>query len=272
MSMDLFRKAYLASVALAVGAGPGLASEQKSDAYAWSGFDVGVQGGYGGSVEQDNLSVADFEIPVSFFPADQNVGGIVAHGAIGGAHIGYDQQFGSLVFGVRAELDATGLRQATSNVTKFSLNGGSNCQLGCLEYDTSATFRDSRQAFLLGRGGYALDRLMVYAEAGLAISNQGLDVQALQLEVSGNPLRPPTLIGAWSGAGAHDLAGGAFGLGAQYALTDHWQLGAEWRFADFAPVGENADLTYSRNIYDHAVAYRAGFLENFGLLNAGYRF
>jgi outer membrane immunogenic protein len=270
--MEVLRRVLLASVMLAAGTSPVLATEVKADSepYSWSGFDFGVQGGYGGSVEHDNLGVADFEIPTSFFPTGKTVGDIAAQRAIGGAHIGYDQQFGSLVFGIRGEIDATELKGANSDITKFNLNGGTNCQLGCNEYVTSAAFSDSRQAFLLGRSGYDFDRILVFAEGGVAVGNESVTVLATQAEEGG--LGGPILTGAWYGTGTHTVVGGAVGLGADYALTSRWRLGAEWRFVDFAGASNQADLVFSHNIYDHTVGYRAGFLENLGLLDASYRF
>lgn len=267
-------RALLVSAVVAAGASPVLATEVKpsSEAYSWTGFDFGLQGGYGGSVERDNLSLASFQFPLLFPTTDRAVGDVTAHRAVGGAHIGYDQQYGAFVFGIRGELDATGLAGTTNRVTKFNLNGGANCQSGCQDYDTSLAFQDTRQAFLLGRSGYAFDRILIFAEGGVAFSNVSSGLQATQSTVPGNPARSPTLNGAWSGTGEHALTGGAIGLGAEYALTDHWRLGAEWRFADFAPAGYFADLVFSRDIYNRPVAYKVGFLENLGLLDASYRF
>lgn len=205
--------------------------------YSWTGFEVGVQGGYGWGVENDNLSATEFGVLADHFDAND---------AIGGAHVGYNQQFGSLVLGVRGEIDASGL---SGSITKTSSSGGA-CFEGCT---VSLSFRNTWQAFLLGRAGFAFDRLLVYATGGLAIGDDRESVTASNFgEV-------------WNGAQTKTLVGGAIGLGAEYAFDEHWRFGAEWRYANFGKRDYSATgLT--------TVSYKAGFSENLALVDLSYRF
>jgi outer membrane immunogenic protein len=206
--------------------------------YSWTGFNVGVQGGYGWGDENDNLSA--YRVPADHFSAN---------GAIGGAHVGYDQQFGSLVLGVRGEIDASGL---SGSATAFIPNSPSVCFEGC-----SVSFRNTWQAFLLGRAGVAFDRLLVYAVGGLAVGDDRESVTTNIFE--GTP---------GTASQTKTLYGGAIGLGAEYAFDEHWRLGAEWRYASFGK-GD-----YSAALYEavHAVPYKAGFSENLALVDLSYRF
>ncbi len=177
--MSITRSLALASVALCAVASAAVASDLPTmkgpppaptpAPYSWTGFDIGLQAGYGWGVENDDLSTTDFiEVPIDHFSAN---------GAFGGAHVGYDQQIGSLVLGVRGEFDATGLNGSTFGTS--TTNVISACE-GCSVTDASLAFRNTWQAFLLGRAGFAFDRVLVYATGGLAIGDDRENVTATQ--------------------------------------------------------------------------------------------
>ena len=165
--------------------------------FSWTGFDVGVQGGYGWGAENDDLSLSQFEFTADHFNAN---------GAIGGAHVGYDQQFGSFVLGVRGEFDFSGLHGST-HATSYTDNAP--CYEGCT---VSLSFRNTWQAFLLARAGVAFDRLLVYATGGLAIAD---DRESVVMTDYYEDL--------WAGSQTNTLVGGAIGLGAEYAFDEHWR-------------------------------------------------
>jgi outer membrane immunogenic protein len=247
--MSHSRNLLLASVALCAIASTALAADLPTmkgpppapvaAPYSWTGFNIGVQGGYGWGDENDNLSATDFAVVADHFNAN---------GAIGGAHVGYDQQFGSLVLGVRGELDASDL---SGSITKMSFGGG--CVEGC---DVSLSFHNTWQAFLLARAGIAFDRLLVYATGGLAVGDDRESVRATHFST------------VWTGAQTDTLVGGAIGLGAEYAFDEHWRLGAEWRYANFGRGNYSATSTG----FPPVVNYKAGFSENLALVDLSYRF
>jgi outer membrane immunogenic protein len=227
--------------------------------YSWTGFDVGVQAGYGWGNENDDLSLSQF-----FRAPDDHFS---AHGAIGGAHVGYDQQLGSLVLGVRGELDASGLRgTATSSLTTYPSYSSSCASEGCTITDASLAFRNTWQAFLLGRAGVAFDRLLVYAVGGLALGDDRENVAVTQTRygTGGSQIGIPQ---TWTGSQTNTLVGGAIGLGAEYAFDKHWTFGAEWRYVDFA----RGDYSASSGGFN-TVRYKAGFSENLAIFDVGYHF
>ncbi len=111
---------------------------------------------------------------------------------------------------------------------------------GSYTRNTFATYFIDRewQATLRGRFGYAFDRLLVYATGGLAVTS---------LKTGGNytfqtiigpalapfPGAPPQNFSAPGVGSSQDYLGVTFGGGIEYALTNNWSLGAEYRFADF---------------------------------------
>jgi outer membrane immunogenic protein len=252
--MSSARSLLLASVALCTGASTAFASDLPTTKgpppppvaapYSWTGFNVGLQGGYGWGVENDDLSTADFLGVIGLF-ADH----FSAAGPIGGAHVGYDQQLGSLVLGVRSELDASGLHGST-------VASSTVCSEGCTVTDASLAFHNTWQAFLLGRGGVAFDRLLVYVTGGVAF---GDDRESATITQTGSST------GVWTGSQTKTLVGGAIGLGADYALDQHWRIGAEWRYVSFGKGDYSA-------IGPSTVAYKAGFSENLALFDVSYGF
>jgi len=107
--------------------------------YNWTGFYIGINGGYGfGRSRWDGL-------PASF---DVN-GGMV------GGQLGYNWQFGQFVYGVEGDGDWTHLRGTAS----FA-----HCNVGCqTRNDFLATAR--------GRLGIAADRWLPYVTGGLAVGD-----------------------------------------------------------------------------------------------------
>ena len=223
--------------------------------YSWSGVFVGAQGGYAWGVEDDDLDA------VLAAPADH----FRAEGPLGGARVGYDRQFGALVIGFVGEIDATNQAGATTDGAKV-------CETGCKLTEASLKFQNKWQGYLLGRAGVAFDRLLVFAEGGLSLGDDDESMTATQVLYPPNSNRPPTLLGAWDGSRRQTLAGGALGLGAEYALDDHWRVGSEWRLAEFARGNDPANLVYSGHGGVSAATYKAGFSENLAVLDLSYRF
>ena len=117
-----------------------------------------MQGGYGWGAESDDLSFTPIDITADHFTANS---------LFGGAHIGYDQQFGSLVIGARAELDGFDLHGSKTATSPG--DGGAICNFeGCT---VALSFHNTWQAFLLARAGVAFDRWLVYVTGGLALGD-----------------------------------------------------------------------------------------------------
>jgi outer membrane immunogenic protein len=109
--------------------------------FSWTGFYVGVNGGYGfGRSKWDGLP-ATFDVK----------GGLV------GGQLGYNWQFGQFVYGLEGDGDWTDLR-GHANAVRCA--GTTLCQT---RNDFLSTVR--------GRFGLAVDRLLPYATGGLAVGN-----------------------------------------------------------------------------------------------------
>ena len=116
-------------------------------AYSWTGFYLGINGGYGwGSSNWNALNSSSGP-----------------NGGLIGGTIGYNWQTGAAVLGLEGDIDWTDLRGSFTNAA---------CPTGCQT-------RNGWLATMRGRLGYAIDRVMPYATGGLAVG----DIRAAQLGV-----------------------------------------------------------------------------------------
>ncbi len=106
--------------------------------YNWTGFYVGINGGYG-------WSSSDVDAP--FAGSFDTSGGLV------GGTLGYNWQMGQAVFGLEGDIDWTDLR-------------GSGACAG-----TTCETRNDWLSTVRGRIGYAFDRFMPFATGGVAFGN-----------------------------------------------------------------------------------------------------
>jgi outer membrane immunogenic protein len=226
--------------------------------YSWTGFNIGANIGYGWGAESDNLSTSDLAIPADSFTVE---------GLLGGVHAGYDWQINSLVLGVLGELDVSGLRGSKSTSSTQFLDGSDCASEGCYVTRGSLAFRNTWQAFLLARAGIAFDRLLVYGTGGLAIADDRESASISLTEYNGGYTDPDVFASA-SGAQTKTLYGWALGLGAEYALDAHWQIGAQYRYALFPKT----TYTLNQEPITIPIQYKAGFSENILMLDVGYHF
>jgi outer membrane immunogenic protein len=151
-------------------------------AFDWSGFYVGVNGGYGwGSSRYD------------FGAAGANRFNV--NGGLAGGTIGYNYQFGQTVVGIEGDFDWA------------NLNGSSACVAGICQtkVDWLSTVR--------GRLGYAVDRFMPFVTAGAAFG----DVKA---SIPGLGSQSNTQAGWTVGGGAEYAFAPNWTIKAEYLYVD----------------------------------------------------
>jgi outer membrane immunogenic protein len=117
--------------------------------YNWSGFYVGVNGGWGWGTSKFTFTDAAF--PNGFSGTANDSGGVV------GGTAGVNFQTGGFVFGVEGDWDWSGINTGTT-LTICNVTG--TCQTG-----------NNWLATLRGRAGYAADRVLFYGTAGGAFAN-----------------------------------------------------------------------------------------------------
>jgi outer membrane immunogenic protein len=184
----------------------------------WSGFYIGVNGGYGGDVfkQYGNLagsSATNGPITLSTY-ASSRTGGFIA-----GGHAGYNFQFYKhFVVGVETDgqwSGVAGLNQAA--VTEAGLGSVLLSQQSRLDW-----FGTSRL-----RAGFARGDSLSYATAGVAYGNVGIS----EYDVSG---------GLFTNSSSAVRAGWVLGSGTEYAILPNVSLRAEYLYMSMAGLNSSA--------------------------------
>lgn len=195
---------------------PGLAAAQDLKGFDWSGFYVGANVGVVRSTGTADLDYPGGPPPGSGFGFSGNnlyrAGSLVdadlpklfklnSVGSIGGLDAGFNMQSGAFVFGLEGDLSAVDGTGASRTGT--STSGGTVVNV-TTSLDALMTAR--------ARAGIAVDRLMFFATAGLAVGHSSLGTD-LNYSDLGKSV-------AEAGKSGGLVPGVVGGLGAEYALSD----------------------------------------------------
>ncbi len=161
----------MASVAAVVFAAPAFAADLPTKAMpmvappvsTWTGFYIGVNGGYGWG--KDNF---DDPVALSFALLDgrtapATINGLSPKGGVFGGHAGYNWQSGSWVGGLEADLDGADIK-ATNSLSFSSIDGTTFSQSNSTKFDTLATLR-ARLGLLI------VPDVLIYGTAGGAAAH-----------------------------------------------------------------------------------------------------
>jgi len=178
-------------------------------AFSWTGFYAGLDAGW---------AWGDAELAIGN-PDDEefNVDGWLA-----GGFVGYNHQFSSLVVGLEADIEGTGI------------DGGDNDDdLGDFGADVNV------QGSIRGRLGYAAGRFLPYVTGGLAAASVDADSDA-------------------RGGDSSTEWGWTAGVGADVAVTDRVFVRGEYRYSDFADFDNDDDAAEIQDLRTHAVRVGVG--------------
>jgi outer membrane immunogenic protein len=164
-----------------------------SPATNWSGFYIGAMGGY-----------------ASQTGGDPNINPISVKGGFGGATVGYNWQFGTIVAGIEAD-------GAWANVNG-TVTG--NAPINGVLVPASVTDKLNALATVRGRIGVAFDQVLLYGTAGLAIADNKMSASALGVTVSDNKTQ----------------TGWTAGAGVEWMFIPRWSLKAEYLYRSFGGV------------------------------------
>jgi outer membrane immunogenic protein len=220
--------------------------------YNWTGFYIGLNGGYSWGRARATIDPGAPLVPVTL---GQNV-----DGWLGGAQIGYNWQLDrTWVVGLEADIQGTGERGrrfdqlGTIRVTGLGATLFSDTTT---EFPWFATFR--------ARGGVLVDpSLLLYATGGLAVGEikAAITPSAIFQRFDGNSNNtigaPFTIVGA-TVSGSETRVGWTVGAGAEKKFARNWSAKLEYLYMDFGSqryFGGTANQT-DINFRDHVV--RAG--------------
>jgi outer membrane immunogenic protein len=185
--------------------------------FSWSGFYVGINGGYG-------WGTSSWTDPVSGF----STGDFDVNGALVGGTLGYNLQTGSWVWGLEADFDATWIK------------GTDTTTCGALGCQTSLPWLATGRA----RIGYAWDRWLPFITAGAAYGNIKMTTPVDTSETANK-------LGWTAGVGVEYAFMGAWSAKFEYLYVD---LGTTTCSA--ATCGVDIDVGFKTNIVRAGLNYR----------------
>jgi outer membrane immunogenic protein len=148
--------------------------------FTWSGFYVGLNAGGGFSTSNNNGGNSYF-LPAGSVVNSAGTNGVLTlpgggnsrSGFVGGAQIGYNWQFGSLVAGLETDFQYADMNRGNGQVTPFpgyTFVGATGVAFAAPPATVVTNNGSSQKYFgtVRGRLGYAIDRTLIYGTAGLA--------------------------------------------------------------------------------------------------------
>lgn len=198
--------------------------------FDWTGFYIGVRGGYAaGTVRiQDGYCVQWDECgyPGSRYYADLDLSGWEA-----GGHVGAAVQYDSIVLGVETDLNWSGVR-GEGGYTYYNAEWDEEEDGNPLEWaELDLLWEGSAVAKI----GFAVDRFMPYALAGIAYGQADLHTHREFGPENGRheiDFYHPTA----------NLLGYTVGVGGAYAVTDNIILNGEARYTQYGDVWSHAEV------------------------------
>jgi outer membrane immunogenic protein len=195
--------------------------EAAPPAYDWSGFYVGINGGWGfglgdGDYDYTGFGAAALAVLPGGFDPD-------ADGGLVGGTVGLNWQSGRWVFGVEGDIAWSGI----DGTDTFAFAGGG----GVTPFVQTTDFEMDWFATARGRVGLVADRFLVYATGGAAFADVSLSTTLVAT---------PLATGNFAGATDDVEFGWVAGLGGELGLTEHLTFKVEGLFYDLGEISTTA--------------------------------
>jgi outer membrane immunogenic protein len=258
-----------AVAALALG-GPAMAADLPVKAppiiaplYDWTGFYVGINGGW-------SWGKSDTDLTLVGFPPFSGIGNI--NGGLVGGQAGYNWQVNpKIVIGVEADVQKawqSGTLQLDDGPFCVTIVGGALLR----RCDTASVTLEQRLSwFGTGRlrlGFLPLPHMMLYATGGVAFGEIENNVTLSTLTVSQGPNGTTTTAALAAGSANSNRIGWVAGGGVEHALGGLWTAKLEYLFVDYGTFSNTYTLagvpvlTTSTHLTDNII--RAGLNYRFG--------
>jgi len=228
--------------------GPPPAPTIVAPTFSWTGFYVGVNGGYADPTAGLGVTAGSgWNTPDPDWSANAKGPGVAAagthdiglHGFLGGAQAGYNYQINAFVLGVEADADYTNLRGAYATPNYTAANGtGEYWAKGSAGLESLFTLR--------ARAGLAFDRLLVFATGGVAVTGESFSQSigfSNPTQIITLPTTPNGVNGYNAGGASKTAVTGVIGGGLEYAFDNHWSLKGEYLYAPLKSEGFNSTYT-----------------------------
>ncbi len=243
--------------------------------FTWSGFYVGLNAGAGFRSNSNGRSDYVFDDPAGSV-APGLIAGINNDLAIfgrrsgddtgftGGAQIGYNWQFGSMVVGIEADINYLDRGNGDRGYFVPGIAGTG------LDLTVAGNGRGSNWfGTLRPRVGFAFDRTMIYATGGLAYSNGG---NRRGYAVLTDPAAGDAIVAEWFGRGSSSNWGWTLGAGIEHAFTDNWTAKLEYLYVDLDRGGSQRYVSVNGAPFSNIVGVRRGDEDGMHVVRVGLNY
>lgn len=229
----------------------------------WTGLKAGGQIGYGWENDRNQVSESALTLlgatPYGSFPLGQNTA--KPSGVIGGAHVGFDYQWGHIVSGAEVSIDGSAIRGRTgltgANLFAPTAFGALGAPIG------TVTTRNDWRGAVTGRLGYAYGPALFYVTSGFSFARYNFASTYNAQYAPGAGFTPAFFV---NDSFSKFRLGGVLGGGVEYALNDRWSVRAEYRYTDFGKFREIQRANFLGMVQEHRLTdsvVQAGFSYNF---------
>jgi outer membrane immunogenic protein len=202
-------------------------------AFRWSGFYLGVNGGYGWGEDPVALS----STPTGLLTQGINAGVLPSslatnpQGGVAGGQVGWNYQMNSIVLGLEADMDWTGIKGNASSTSP----GPVTAAVGVPRTVTASQSLDWLATFRARLGYTPVDRWLVYVTGGGAAGHANISANFITNDVG--LLSGCAFVGECEGGSASKtLWGWAAGVGAEVAVGSHWTFRGEYLHYDLGSL------------------------------------
>jgi outer membrane immunogenic protein len=185
---------------------------------SWTGFYLGVNGGYAWSAKDGKLDASACEFCYFGGPFEASGKSLSPSGGFGGGQMGYNWQEGRLVFGIETDIQGAGIEDSRH----LDLIGGDAAAFAKSELNWFGTLR--------GRIGYTFDQTLVYFTGGLAYGGMKDTLSVT------SPWGDTTKVSKEDTKTGYVLGGGL-----EYKFNPSWSLKAEYQYIDLGRTKLSAD-------------------------------
>ncbi|HEY2754132.1 MAG TPA: outer membrane beta-barrel protein [Pseudolabrys sp.] len=213
--------------------------------YNWTGFYLGVQGGYGwdkGSTTHSPIDpfFADFFTPPFLDGEIPATSSLTSKGFLGGIEGGYNHQYGQAVFGLEADFSYSGIRGSTTSVSP---------QVGATPSLTTADDKKLEWfGTLRGRLGFLpAPSVLAFVTGGLAYGKTVASTTTTAYFASpGNDFDCSTnFFTCTAGSTSSVRAGWTLGAGFESFIARNWSVKAEYLYYDLGHVSYTNTETHA---------------------------
>ena len=243
------KRALTLSALLVAGAMPALAADIPYKApppmmappvYNWTGFYIGINGGYSFGRSTRDISFFDPATGVTILPgAGSNLaGGTDLSGGLFGGQIGYNWQAGNWLLGIETDAQWTGQRASANFLCAGLVCAPGVTALPAGVLGTGATVDQKLEWFgtLRGRGGILITPMfLAYVTGGAAYGTVKNDVALASVTAAGVPV-------AATGSSSSNRFGWTLGAGVEWAFVPHWSAKLEYLYMDLGTSTSTARL------------------------------